>query len=183
MEAQRDFLLQVIEALERASVVYAVTGSWASTTYGLPRTTHDLDVVLAISVEQAAELAAAFPAPFYADPEWMQRAAAEQTFFNVIDPASGLKVDFWPAKADEFSQAQFKRRRQQDLFGRRVWMLAPEDVILSKLLWYQSSPSETQLRDCVGIWKTRRATLDQAYLLEWARRLNIEDLLTRVMAA
>jgi len=183
MEEQRDFLLQVLEALERAGAAYAITGSWASTTYGLPRTTHDLDVVIAISVEQAAELAAAFPAPFYADAQWIQAAAAEHTFFNVIDPATGLKVDFWPAKDDEFSRAQFQRRRRQELFGRGVWMLAPEDVILAKLLWYQASESDTQLRDCVGIWKAQRGALDQAYLAHWAQRLKIADLLTRVTRA
>ncbi len=183
MEEQRDFLLQVIEALEGAGAAYAVTGSWASTTYGLPRTTHDLDVVIAVSVEQAAALAAAFPAPFYADAEWMQAAAAERTFFNVIDPATGLKVDFWPVRDDEFSRVQFERRRQQDMFGRSVWMLAPEDVILAKLLWYQASESDTQLRDCIGIWKAQRGALDQVYLAQWAQRLKIDDLLTRVTAA
>jgi hypothetical protein len=183
MEEQRDFLLRVLEALESADVAYAITGSWASTTYGLPRTTHDLDVVIAISTEQAAELAAAFPEPFYADAVWMQTAAAEHTFFNVIDPATGLKVDFWPVKDDEFSRLQFQRRRRQELFGRSVWMLSPEDVLLSKLLWYQASESDTQLRDCVGIWKAQRAGLDQAYLARWAQRLKLNDLLTRVTAA
>ena len=183
METQRGFLLRVFEALERAGVAYAVTGSWASTTYGLPRTTHDLDVVIAISVQQAAALAAAFPAPFYADAEWMQAAVAEQAFFNVIDPATGLKVDFWPVKDDEFSRAQFQRRRRQELFDHGVWMLAPEDVILAKLLWYRASESDTQLRDCVGIWKAQRGALDEAYLVHWAQRLQIDELLTRVTAA
>jgi hypothetical protein len=183
MQEQRDFLFQVLEALERAGIVYAVTGSWASTTYGLPRTTHDLDVIVAISPEQAVELAAAFPPPFYADVAWMQAAAAEQAFFNVIDPATGLKVDFWPAKDNEFSRAQFQRRRRQTLFDRVVWMLAPEDVILSKLIGYQASESDTQLRDCVGIWKAQRETLDREYLQRWAARLNLDGLLARVTTA
>ena len=183
MEEQRDFLFRVLEALESAGVAYAVTGSWASTTYGLPRTTHDLDVVIVISVEQAGKLAAQFPPPFYADADWMQAAAAERTFFNVIDPASGLKVDFWPVQDDEYSQAQFERRRRQQLFEREVWMLAPEDVILSKLLWYQASASDTQLRDCVGIWKAMPGALDQEYLRRWAARLKLDSLLARVLAA
>jgi hypothetical protein len=94
-----------------------------------------------------------------------------------------LKVDFWPVKDDEFSRTQFQRRRRQELFNRSVWMLAPEDVILAKLLWYQASESDTQLRDCVGIWKAQRGALDQAYLAQWAQRLKIDDLLTRVTRA
>ena len=136
-----------------------------------------------ISVEQAGKLAAQFPPPFYADADWMQAAAAERTFFNVIDPASGLKADFWPLQDDEYSRAQFERRRRQQLFEREVWMLAPEDVILSKLLWYQASESDTQLRDCVGIWKAMPGALDQEYLRRWAARLKLDSLLARVLAA
>jgi hypothetical protein len=183
MEEQREFLFAVIEALERTGVVYAVTGSWASSAYGAPRTTHDLDVVVVISAEQAAELAAAFPSPFYSDAAWMQAAAAEQVFFNVIDPTTGLKVDFWPAKDDQYSRAQLERRQQQVLFERTIWMLAPEDVILSKLLWYRESESDTQLRDCVGIWKARQDTLDRAYLQGWAAQLKLDGLLARVTTA
>ena len=67
------------------------------------------------------------------------------------------------------------------LLGRDVWMLAPEDVILAKLLWYQSSESETQLRDCVSIWKVQRDTLDREYLQGWATRLKLGGLLAQVM--
>jgi hypothetical protein len=183
MEAQRAFLLQIIEGLERAGVAYAVTGSWASTSYGAPRTTHDLDIVIAIGAAQAADLATAFPPPMYADAEWMAAAAAARTFFNVIDPVSGLKADFWPLKDDAYSRSQFERRRRQRLLDHQIWMLAPEDVILAKLLWYRASESETQLRDCVGIWKAQGETLDRAYLQQWAARLNIGDLLERVTRA
>jgi hypothetical protein len=183
MEAQRDFLRRVFEALEQADIQYAVTGSWASTTYGTPRTTHDLDLVVAIDAEQVGRLAEAFPAPFYADTAWMRAATAERTFFNIIDPASGLKADFWLLQTETYPQSQFARRRRQQLLGHDVWMLAPEDVILSKLLWYQASESDTQLRDCVGIWKAQREALDLAYLRRWAHRLKLDDLLTQVTTA
>jgi hypothetical protein len=93
---QRAFLTRVVQALEQGGIAYAVTGSWASTTYGRPRTTHGLDVALSITVEQAAKLARAFPPPIYADAVWMQEAAALGQFFNIIDPDTGVKVDFWP---------------------------------------------------------------------------------------
>ena len=138
---------------------------------------------MAIDAEEAARLAGAFPPPFYADAEWIQAAAVERTFFNVIDPASGLKADFWLLKTDAYPQSQFQRRRRQMLLDHEVWMLAPEDVILAKLLWYQASQSDTQLRDCVGVWKAQREALDLAYLRQWANRLKLDDLLTRVTAA
>jgi hypothetical protein len=180
---QRGFLIRVIEALEQADVAYAVTGSWASTTYGLPRTTHDLDLVVSLSVDQAVKVAKALPPPIYADPVWMQEAAALGEFFNIIDPDLGVKVDCWPLKTDAYSQEQFRRRQRQDIAGRPVWMLAPEDVILSKLIWYQVSASERQLEDCINVWKVQKDTLDLDYLRRWADALSVAPLLARVTAA
>ncbi len=180
---QRDFLFRVLEALEQAEVAYAVTGSWASMTYGTPRTTHDLDVVITLSVDQALKLAEALPPPLYADAVWMQAAAALGEFFNIIDPDLGVKVDFWPLKPDAYSQEQFRRRRREEIAGRPVWMLAAEDVILAKLLWYRLSESERQLHDCIGVWKVQRDTLDLEYLRHWAHELSIADLLGKVTAA
>ena len=180
---QRDFLFRAIDALEQADIPYAVTGSWASTTYGMPRTTHDLDVIVSIAVEQVATLAAAFPPPIYADAEWMREAVGLGEFFNIIDPALGIKIDFWPLKDDAYSREQFARRRPVSLFGRSVWMLAPEDVILAKLLWHKMSASDVQMRDIVGVWKAQEGMLDLDYLRQWAARLSVAELLSKVMAS
>ncbi len=182
-DTQRDFFFRTVDALERANLPYAITGSWASTAYGMPRTTHDLDVIVAIRVEHVAALVSAFPPPFYADAEWMSEAAALGEFFNIIDPILGLKIDFWPLKNDEYSRAQFDRRRQVDILGRAVWMLTPEDVILSKLLWYKMSASDLQMRDSVSVWKTQQEKLDLGYLRLWAARLSVADLLSKVTSS
>lgn len=177
---QNDFLLRAIDVLEQAQIPYAVTGSWASITYGTPRTTHDLDVIVSIRVADVPALVAGFPPPIYADAEWISEAAALGEFFNIIDPTIGLKIDFWPLKDDDYSQEQFARRRQVSVMGRLVWMLTPEDIILAKLLWHKISESDVQMRDVVGVWKTQSATLDLNYLRHWAARLSIADLLAKV---
>ena len=180
---QRDFLFRAIEALEQANISYAITGSWASTTYGVPRTTHDLDVIVSIAVEKVGALVSAFPPPIYADAEWIREAVVLGQFFNIIDPTLGLKIDFWPLKDDDYSREQFARRRQIEVAGRSMWMLAPEDVILAKLLWYKMSESDTQMRDVVGVWKAQREDLDLDYLRLWAARLSIADLLSKVTSS
>jgi hypothetical protein len=180
---QRGFLRRVLEALEQAEVPYAITGAWASMAYGTSRNTHDLDLIVALSVEQAAKVAEALPPPIYADSVWMQEAAALGEFFNIIDPESGVKVDCWPLKTDDYSRVQFERRMRRSLAGQPVWMLAPEDVILSKLRWYRLSESERQLEDCIGVWKVQQDALDLHYLRHWAGQLALTDLLDRVTAA
>lgn len=179
---QREFLFRIVDVLERAGIAYVVTGSWASTVYGDPRTTHDIDLVVALAVEQADVLAQAFPAPrYYADAEWMRRAAALGEFFNIVDTDTGLKIDFWPLKDEPYAREQFARRIRQDIGGRDMWVLAPEDVILSKLLWFKISEGQTQWRDVVGVWKAQMERLDLDYLRLWAARLSVSDLLSKIM--
>jgi len=56
-----EWLFQFIDPLERANIPYALVGSVASSIYGEPRATNDLDVVIQIGSADAARLVAAFP--------------------------------------------------------------------------------------------------------------------------
>lgn len=178
---QREFLFRAIDLLEQAGIGYAVTGSWASMVYGDPRTTHDIDLIVALTVEQAQQLADAFPPPrYYADANWMREASALGEFFNIIDTQTGLKIDVWPLKNEPYPQEQFARRLRQNIAGRLIWTLTPEDVILSKLLWFKMSESQTQWRDIVGVWQAQKDKLDVDYLRGWAAQLSVGDLLNRI---
>lgn len=74
----------------------------------------------------------------------------------------------------------YSRRRQAQIAGRKVWVLAPEDVILAKLLWYKMSESDKQWGDIESVWKARDERLDVNYLETWAARLSVADLLEKV---
>lgn len=53
----RDVLLKVLDALETLNIPYMIVGSFASTYWGRPRTTHDADLVIEIAPDQASDLA------------------------------------------------------------------------------------------------------------------------------
>jgi hypothetical protein len=55
-----------------------------------------------------------------------------------------------------------------------LWIVSPEDLVLSKLEWARDSGSELQMRDVRHLLK---ATLDQGYLRQWAVKLSLEPLL------
>ena len=59
----------------------------------------------------------------------------------------------------------------------------PEDTVLAKLEWYRKGEgvSDRQWRDLAGVLKVQGPALDQNYLSEWARKLNVEDLLARAL--
>jgi len=175
---------RAIEALESTGITYAITGSWVVSAYGILRATHDLDVVIAIRGGEAAKIVAAFPYPrYYADEVAITEAIAARSFFNVIDGDSTLKIDFWPLKDDDYSREQFRRRKIVMMGEWRVWALAPEDIILAKLLWIKMSESERQWRDVQSVWSLKKDELDLPYLRLWAARLSVADLLSKVTSS
>jgi hypothetical protein len=62
--------------------------------------------------------------------------------------------------------------------GATVWVVAPEDLILSKLVWAKNSQSELQLRDVRRLLHAV-TRLDRNYLDYWAKNLGVSDLLEK----
>jgi len=66
-----------------------------------------------------------------------------------------------------------------------LWIKAPEDSILRKLLWYEAGGqvSDRQWRDVQGILRVSAAHLDTEYLQLWAQQLGLDTLLARARAS
>ena len=170
-----DFLSRIIASLDAAGVPHMVTGSIASSYHGIPRTTHDIDIVIdpvpaglqvfvsSLSVEE-----------HYVDLSAAMEALARRTQFNVIDQTSGWKVDLIILKNRPFSRAEFDRRRPGSVMGVRAFITSIEDAILSKLEWAAKSGSERQLRDVAGILSVG-AKLDLDYLERWVEALGLRS--------
>jgi len=176
----REFLIQAVEILDQLNIPYIVTGALAVSFYGLPRTTHDIDLVVELERRHVTPLVKAFSKEFYISSKAVQEAISRSLVFNVIDPQSGLKIDFWIARPEAFDRERFRRRRQETVFNRSLWLPSPEDVILSKLLWYKQSEIDKHFMDAKGVWEVMVGSLDTSYLQEWAERLSVADSLARL---
>jgi hypothetical protein len=96
--------------------------------------------------------------------------------FNVIDIASGWKIDFIIRKNRPFSRSEFTRRMKLTLLDVPVFVASPEDTIVAKLEWsQQSGGSQRQRRDVAGILATIGDQLDRAYVEQWIRDLGLDD--------
>ncbi|MBI2405001.1 hypothetical protein HYV22_02375 [Candidatus Gottesmanbacteria bacterium] len=62
----------------------------------------------------------------------------------------------------------------------RIAVIAPEDLILTKLAWCKELPSERHMQDCAGIWRVQKGKLDEGYLRRCADELGVADLLHEV---
>ncbi|MDI6783843.1 MAG: hypothetical protein QME64_07090, partial [bacterium] len=63
--SQQELLKKVIQILESAGIPYMLTGSFASSLQGEPRSTHDIDIVVAIQKPAVKKIISAFPQPDY----------------------------------------------------------------------------------------------------------------------
>ena len=66
--------------------------------------------------------------------------------------------------------------------GTTVCVVAPEDLILSKLWWSRRSPSEVQDRDVRLLLGTVEG-LDWCYVDRWAEELGVAEALRRLREA
>jgi len=177
-----ELLQYAVQVLEKLGLRYFVTGSTATIFYGEPRFTNDIDIVVDLPSERVAELCAAFPAnEFYISEEAARRAVARKGQFNVIHPASGLKLDLMIPVEDAFNRSRFARvRRLHPSSDYEAVFASVEDVILKKMEYYREGGSEKHLRDIAGVLKISGGAVDRGYIEEWVGRLGLEEVWGRI---
>lgn len=176
-----EVLGSVAEKLEQCRIAYMIAGSFASNLHGMPRTTHDADVVVEIDEPRLQKLAHALGEEFYFDLETAHDAIRKNFMFSALHYKSGFKIDFIVLKPRPFSRAEFQRKFAADYFGRLCWFATAEDTILSKLEWSKMGESERQFNDAVNIAKVQGEALDLDYLHRWSKDLQIDGLLNRLL--
>lgn len=89
--------LQVADALEACGLLHLVGGSVASSFAGEPRTTLDVDMVVAMAETDVDRFLVAFRSEFYADSAGIRRAIRQHSSANLIHQPSAIKVDLFIA--------------------------------------------------------------------------------------
>lgn len=176
--------LQVIGALERQGVAYVVGGSIASSIYGKPRATQDVDVIADFREEHIAGFIAALRNDFYLDEPAVRDAVQRRATFNVIHLATMFKVDVFVAKDDSATTQELARRRPYvppQTPDSVISLASPEDIVVQKLYWYRLGDhvSERQWSDAMGVLSVRGKDLDREYMHGLAAEMGVDDLLVR----
>lgn len=167
---------RIKSALDSAGVAYMLTGSFASASYGSPRSTQDIDFVIAATPSQLRALVQSLPSDqYYVELDAALEAHKRQSLFNVIDFATGWKVDFIIRKSRPFSEEEFSRRRLVDLEGTPLFVATAEDVIIAKLEWSKLAQSRRQIEDVAAILRMRDESLDHSYLEKWIDLLGLSN--------
>lgn len=176
---QLDVLKLIVARLDRLGIPYMLTGSVAAGWYAQPRMTRDIDLVAVLYPLHATKLADDLGDEFECDADVIGAAIAARRPFTVFHRASIQKIDIVVRLDSDYELEKFERRREVDVEGQGVWIISPEDLILSKLAWAKQNPSDLQLRD-VRAMMAVQTDLDWAYIDRWATRLTVTTLLAEV---
>jgi hypothetical protein len=174
--------LSVTRILDALGIMHTIGGSIASSFAGEPRSTADIDFVVALAAEEVAPLVSRLSADFYVDDAALHRAVRERSSTNLIHQATQLKVDLFVAGGTPLDQQQLQRRQAVVVApGQTLHVHPPEDILLQKLRWYREGGevSDRQWRDIMAIVRVQGARLDRDYLSLNAPVLRVGDLLAR----
>lgn len=179
MSEEMEVLKEVARRLGRAGIAYMITGSTAANFYTVPRMTRDIDLVVELRGEDVDRIVEIFADDFYIDRQAVQQAINRKSIFNLIHTEHVIKVDFIVRKDSAYRRKEFSRRKKVAVDDQLLHVVAPEDLILSKLDWAKESRSEVQLTDVRNLLQSVKG-LDWRYLARWAKQLGVESLYREV---
>ncbi len=143
----------------------------AMSIYTLPRATRDFDFVVHLQKKDIDTLVDFFKHGYYCDGDAVDDAIKTSGMFNIIDHASGYKADFIILKNEPFRQTEFARKVPVVFFGIELYIVSPEDLLLSKLIWVQQIQSNLQFEDIKNIAEVE--SLDWGYINGWIKNLKL----------
>lgn len=179
--------LDVAATFERLGITYVAVGSLASSFHGAPRSTDDVDFLVALPPGSAERLAATLAAHYYVSADALRDATAGSGggSFNAIHLPTAVKVDVFVAGDDRFEAERLRKRRPAAIGSGTLQIDTAEHTVLRKLEWYRrgGEVSERQWSDVLGILRAQGERLDRTYMTSWAERLGVRDLLDRALEA
>ncbi|OFZ80575.1 MAG: hypothetical protein A2583_10285 [Bdellovibrionales bacterium RIFOXYD1_FULL_53_11] len=163
-----DLFLIFLSRLNKIHIKYAVTGSVAMIAYGEPRMTHDLDLIVALSIADIEKVIAEFDEnSFYCPPKESIMIEARRNIrghFNIIHHETGFKADFFLVGADNLADWAMKNIVKLEYFEQTIRLAPIEYVIVKKLAFYKEGNQQKHLDDIRSILQHSKGKIDMALL-------------------
>ena len=166
-----DFLRALIGFFDKHNIPYMLSGSMAMSVYTAPRYTRDFNFIVYLKPSDVLYLKEYFSEGYYFDEDSVIEAIKTKGMFNIIDHKSNYKADFIVLKNEKFELKKFERRIRINLFNFLIYIIAVEDLLISKLIWIQQIQSALQKTDIAQLAKLDN--LDRAYIWTWIEKLKL----------
>lgn len=179
--------VHIAAILEGLSVRYVLGGSLASTAFGEPRATLDVDLAADLDEGRVDAFVRMVEQGFFVDATWVRQEVRRRGSFRLVHRASMIRVDVFVPEWIGLHLWKWERRRRVDLGAREgaVDVSSPEAIVIQKLVRYRDggAVSDRQWRDVIGVLRTQRGHLDVAGMRAQARSSGVDDLLDRACAS
>ncbi len=168
-----DFITLFVAPLEKAGIRYMIAGSVASSIYGEPRNTLDIDMVVLPDPAQINQFPDLFPEEEYYLPPTeiiaIESRREANGHFNIIHHKTGLKADIYLSRNHPALPWALDHTRRVPTPTCEINLAPPEYIIIHKLGFYKESQHQRHLRDIAGVIEQQE--LDQSFL-----NLHLENL-------
>jgi hypothetical protein len=167
----------ICNKLQSLHIPYMITGGSAVGFWGNIRTTMDIDMVVQIRFNQIDNFLEAIKDEAYVDIQTAKESVQSKSMFNIIPNETLFKIDIIPLdESNAYQMQNFKRKVKMEFEGKEIYVISPEDLIISKLIWSKiAGGSERQIRDCESIWNINQDNIDTGYINKWIDVLNLKD--------
>lgn len=164
MTSPRAVLLAALDTAESGGFDYILYGGLAAALWGEPRYTEDVDLVLFLPERHAYKfLREAVRHGFAVDEDLAIQQVQVSGWARLPfgKPRSPWHLDLTLGDSP-FDRSALSRKKQVELFERKVWVASPEDLLVYKLVSWR----DRDVMDVHAILKRQKA-LDGAYLHKW----------------
>lgn len=175
-----EFVVRVIDALNAIDIPYMLVGSFSSSFYGIPRSSQDADFVVEFGDQGPNALVARLAPEIQLDPQMSFETITGSWRYVATAPTASFQIEFFLLDDNPYDQERFARRRQVSMFGRRVFVPSPEDVVVTKLQWSQRGKRRKDFDDVTDVLNVQRDNLDWSYIQHWCDQHGTRELLEEI---
>lgn len=159
-----------------------IGGSFASSAWGRPRQTHDLDITVRILREHVAPIVQAFEGDYLVNLNELEAALDDGNWpanFQLLHLNATFKIDVFLSENREYDMLVAERAKSAEIVpGVLGWYVSAEDIVLMKIRWYElgNRVSDRQWNDLVQVIEIQGDAFDREYLLNWAEHFGLREL-------
>ena len=165
-------LAEITQMFESLKIPYLLTGSLAYNIYAVPRATREIDLIVEIKPTDIKAFLQAIEGRYYYSEETINEEVKRKGMFNIIHLESSYKIDLIVRPDDAFEMTKFNRRRSIEFQDFSIYVITPEDLVISKLRWIQQLESELHKRDIETL--LLNPDIDKKYIRNWSETLNLK---------
>lgn len=140
----------------------------------------DADFVVQLQGRSVDEVFAPLASQFKVDPQTSFETVTGTIKHVLWTPDHALVIGLFELSQDEHDQSRFGRPVVVRAMRGDAYVPAPEDVIITKLLWYQRERRSKGLNDARNILATQQKLLDAACRERWCRTHGTLELLPQL---